>query len=98
MLLIRFLESVFWFTLCYFFARLHILCGGGRRIILWWLILALMAMSAAQLVKSILRLHGNMILVTQKYLTTYNFCNTVIDIANVLAIVQEFRSGAAEEA
>lgn len=79
-------ECLFWFGFCYLFARLHLLYCGGRSIPLFWLTLVLLAVSAAQFVKSVLRVHDNIVLVTQKCLTNYTFCNTVIGMANVLSM------------
>ena len=84
-LFVRLLETVLWFGLVYLCGRLVIVYGGGRRPLLWFLAITLMAMSAAQFVKSALRLRDNLISVTRKPLTTCTLCNTVSLMANVLS-------------
>lgn len=83
-----FLKALFWVSLCVGLGHIHILSGGGRAPALWFMTLLLMAVSAAQFIKSMLRacdLLGENISVTQKCLTRLNYCNTLIHMANALS-------------
>jgi IS1 family transposase len=74
-----------WLLTIYLFCHMLIHCGGGRSN--WGFLLALLfvAVSAAQFINSLLRTIDCWDkIVTQKCLTTSRYCNTVMDMANVL--------------